>query len=248
MIRMIQKQLIIPRGDTGTFSIPILASSSSDQDASIFTIFDPLNHKKIFQKVMEEKDGVLSMNFTHADTVNLPIGQFVWDIKFYKNVEIVDGVFLNGTEIDSYYAAFKLPICEIRQTGDALLTADDAPTSTVLPDQLNVILAATSEIRDAKDAVERDATIAAEAADDAVNAATSAENSASAAEDVLEEMRDLIPTVPTRISDLIDDSGHYIKPIAGIPATDLAETYLTASDLPQYATDAETQALITEWR
>ena len=35
------------------------------------------------------------------------------------------------------------------------------------------------------------------------------------------------PTIPTKVSDLTDDSGHYTKPAGGIPAADLAETYLT---------------------
>ena len=33
--------------------------------------------------------------------------------------------------------------------------------------------------------------------------------------------------IPTKVSDLTDDSGHYIKPSGGIPASDLAETYAT---------------------
>jgi len=40
---------------------------------------------------------------------------------------------VNGDEIDSYYAGFTLPVCEIRETGDDLLLSDDAPTSTMSP-------------------------------------------------------------------------------------------------------------------
>ena len=46
-------------------------------------------------------------------------------IKSYKNPEIVDRELVNGTEVDSYYAAYSLPVCEIRQTGDKLLNAED---------------------------------------------------------------------------------------------------------------------------
>ena len=35
------------------------------------------------------------------------------------------------------------------------------------------------------------------------------------------------PSIPNKVSDLIDDSGHYTKPVTGIPASDLEETYLT---------------------
>ena len=37
----------------------------------------------------------------------------------------------------------------------------------------------------------------------------------------------LISAIPTKVSDLTDDSGHYTKPSGGIPASDLAETYAT---------------------
>lgn len=42
------------------------------------------------------------------------------------------------------------------------------------------------------------------------------------------EYNDLLnkPTIPVKVSDLTDDSGHYTKPAGGIPASDLAETYL----------------------
>ena len=36
------------------------------------------------------------------------------------------------------------------------------------------------------------------------------------------------PFIPSAVSDLTDDSGHYTKPVTGIPAVDLEETYLTS--------------------
>lgn len=41
--------------------------------------------------------------------------------------------------------------------------------------------------------------------------------------------------IPTKVSDLVDDSGHYTKPVDGIPASDLAETYVKPTD---YATSS----------
>lgn len=152
MIRLIQRRLIIPRGDTGTFTVPLLATAQTG-DASVFTIFDQKTQKKVFEKIVTINGETLQIEFSHADTVNLPVGDYVWDIKFYKDPVIVDDKLINGTEIDSYYAAFKLPVCEIRQTGDTLLTADDAPTTTIAPDQLNIILAAINEANIVKDAI-----------------------------------------------------------------------------------------------
>ena len=173
MIRLIQRRLIVPRGDTGTFSIPVLAGKDSG-DTSVFTIFSPLTHRKIFEKVMENSDGVLKMDLTHGDTVNLPVGDYVWDIKFYTDPVFVNEKLVSGTEVDSYYSAFQLPICEIRETGDNLLMADDAPDSKLAPDQINYIDAAIIEIHNSMDA-------AVSSAAEASASATSAETSASAA-------------------------------------------------------------------
>lgn len=173
MIRLIQRRLIVPRGDTGTFSIPVLAGKDTG-DASIFTIFNPLTHRKIFEKVMQLSDGVLTMDLSHGDTVNLPVGQFVWDIKFYTNPTIADGHIVDGEEVDSYYAAFTLPVCEIRETGDNLLMSDEAPQATLSPGQVDYITASINEVTDSKNA-------AASSAAEADTSATNAETSASAA-------------------------------------------------------------------
>ena len=252
MIRLIQRRLIIPRGDTGAFTIPVLAKNTGG--VAVFSIIDTLTQKKIFEKTVEVSGEVMNIEFSHADTVNLPVGKYVWDIKFYINPQFVDGVLVDGTEVDSYYAAFTLPVCEIRQTGDLLLTADDAPTSTVAPDSLNIIAAAMSEANSAKR----------ESAANAANAANSVAEIAALVQAIPTKVsefendagyliqhqdisgkansadlatvatsgsyNDLLnkPFIPSAVSDLTDDSGHYTKPVGGIPAADLAETYLTS--------------------
>lgn len=185
MIRLIQRRLIIPRGDTGTFTVPLLATAQTG-DASVFTIFDQKTQKKVFEKIVNINGDALEIVFSHADTVNLPVGDYVWDIKFYKDPVIIDNVLVDGTEIDSYYAAFKLPVCEIRQTGDTLLIADDAPTSTIAPDQLNIILAATDEINAAKREVMNTAEVVEANTQTASDAATSATADAARAETAAE--------------------------------------------------------------
>jgi len=47
MIRLINRRLIIPRGDTGTFTVPLIASATA-ADVAVFTIFDCLTHTKLF--------------------------------------------------------------------------------------------------------------------------------------------------------------------------------------------------------
>lgn len=138
MIRLIQRTLIIPRGDTGFFTIPQLAAANANNIA-VFTIFDPTTHTKIFDKQIDTSEDLLTISLTHYDTVNLPVGKYKWDIKFYENPVIVDNELVDGLEVNSYYSAFSLPDCEIRQTGDRLLTSSEAPVTTLTPSELNVL-------------------------------------------------------------------------------------------------------------
>jgi len=72
----------------------------------------------------------------------------VWDIKFYANPVFVDNELVDGEEIDSYYAAFTLPVCEIRQTGDNLLISDSAPQGVLAPSELNILTSTLNTMRD----------------------------------------------------------------------------------------------------
>jgi len=84
MVRMIQRRLIIPRGDTGSFSIPCL-KPINEGDVAVFTIFDPKTHTKFPSKIANIEGDKLNIAFSHNDTVNLKPGKYLWDIKIYTN-------------------------------------------------------------------------------------------------------------------------------------------------------------------
>jgi len=147
MIRLIQRRLIIPRGDTGSFSIPVLKNSTDN--IAVFTIFDEVTHTKMFQKMVPSEGDVINIAFTHSDTVNLKPGKYVWDIKYYSNPEYIDDELVNGEEIDSYYAGFSLPVCEIRETADNYLVSPEAPTATLSPQQLEIVTGAIHSLNEA---------------------------------------------------------------------------------------------------
>ena len=57
---------------------------------------------------------MVRIRFGHEDTVDLPLGKYFWDIKIYVNPQYNEsGLLIDGDEVDSYYAGFKLPECEI---------------------------------------------------------------------------------------------------------------------------------------
>lgn len=149
MIRLVQRKLIIPRGDTGSFTIPAIAATSQ-ADVAVFTIFDCLTRTKVCEdKIASPSNDTFTFVFTHGDTVNLKPGKYMWDVKFYKNPVYADGKLVNGEEIDSYYAGYSLPNCEIRETGDDMLVSPDAPGNSLTPAQIDIITAALNQIEEA---------------------------------------------------------------------------------------------------
>lgn len=150
MIRINQNKLIIPRGDTGTFSVPVFSGIQTG-DIAVFTILDPIAKTKIFSKQINIDNQILTIRLEHGDTVNLPEGKYLWDIKFYQDPVFVDDELISGTEVDSCYAAHKMPQCEVVMTADSLLTAEDAPTSTILPQHLNIISGALIKLNSIND-------------------------------------------------------------------------------------------------
>ena len=118
MIRLIQRRLIIPQGDTGTFTIPI-QGTMGENDKAILSVYDPLTQKTLFNKLgtVDSNNNVLNFNFIPEDTLQIePSKRYLWDITIYRNAlyDSENQKISHADTVDSYYAAFKLPTCEIR--------------------------------------------------------------------------------------------------------------------------------------
>lgn len=116
MIRLIQRRLIIPQGDTGAFTIPT-QGMVSEGDIAILSIFDSLTRTVVLEKKIAATPNTLTFNFVSEDTASIePDGNYTWDITLIRNPEVdEDNNLIHADSIDSYYAAFKLPVCEIRR-------------------------------------------------------------------------------------------------------------------------------------
>lgn len=117
MIRLINRTLIIPRGDTGEFTIPTQGTVEQG-DIAILSIYDPLTRTTVCEKVIPATNETLTFAFTHQDTVGIePADRYEWDIKLYHAPVYEDNQLIGGAVIDSYYAAFskKMPQCIIKQ-------------------------------------------------------------------------------------------------------------------------------------
>lgn len=121
MIRLIQRKLIIPQGDTGTFTIPT-QGSVSEGDVAIFSIYDTLTHTTVLEKEINATQETLTFNFATEDTLKIEPdekevgGRYRWDITIQRNpLYDDDNNLIHYDSIDSYYAAFGLPVCVIKR-------------------------------------------------------------------------------------------------------------------------------------
>ena len=119
MIRLIQRRLIIPQGDTGTFTIPTQGTVESG-DKAVFAIFDNLTHKTVLEKTIDATADTLTFNFETEDTINLEPDdrgyRYSWDITIMRDPLFDENQnLIHYDSIDSYYAAFGLPACVIKR-------------------------------------------------------------------------------------------------------------------------------------
>lgn len=115
MIRLIKRRLIIPRGDTGSFTIPTL-TTVEEGDIAVFSVYDPLTHTTVLEKTIAATNDTLTIPFTYEDTIDKKPGKYVWDIKIYLSpVYDEEQKLIGGAEIHSYYAGYKLPVFELRE-------------------------------------------------------------------------------------------------------------------------------------
>ena len=121
MIRLIQRKLIIPQGDTGTFTIPT-QGTVEEGDVAIFSIYDTLTHTTVLEKKIDATAETLTFNFASEDTLNIEPdekesgGRYRWDIAIQRNpLYDENNNLIHYDSIDSYYAAFTLPICVIKR-------------------------------------------------------------------------------------------------------------------------------------
>ena len=127
MIRLIQRRLIIPQGDTGSFTIPTQGTIEVG-DVILFAIYDPIYQKTVLSKKLiinaenlANMSEMFEINFTHDDTKDLEPRKYNWDITIYHSPIYDDNdQLIDAAEINSYYAPFSLPICEIKRVAQVV--------------------------------------------------------------------------------------------------------------------------------
>ena len=115
MIRIIGTRLLVPKGDTGFFTLPTRGIPSKG-DVAVFSVKDPLTRTTIIEKIIDASEHHLLIEFEHEDTMNLEAGKYNWDLKIYRRPQYdEDGILIDAMEVDSYYSAFKQPLLIIKE-------------------------------------------------------------------------------------------------------------------------------------
>ena len=120
MIRLVGRKLIIPQGDTGTFTIPT-QGTVSEGDKAILAIYDNLTHTTVLEKKIDATSETLTFSFDTEDTLNIEPNdysnwRYTWDITIVRNPTYNnENKLITADDIDSYYAGFRLPPCVIKR-------------------------------------------------------------------------------------------------------------------------------------
>lgn len=115
MIRIIGTRLLIPKGDTGFFSLPN-KGVFSEGDVAVFSVKDPLTQATVIEKLIDGSSPFLLIEIEKEDTLKLSAGKYFWDIKLYRRpIYDEDDILIDALEVDSYYSAYEQPLLIIKE-------------------------------------------------------------------------------------------------------------------------------------
>lgn len=115
MIRIVFRTIILPRGDTGYISFPN-PGPLRDGDVAVFALYDKMTRETVLEKIIDASEESLFFYFQSEDTKDLEAKTYFWDIKVYKKPKYdEDNKLIGASEINSFYSAFKLPECIIKE-------------------------------------------------------------------------------------------------------------------------------------
>lgn len=115
MIRIIGTRLTLPKGDTGSFMLPVRGQVDKG-DIAVFSVKDPLTRTTVIEKYFDASEKHIVISLELEDTIKLAAGKYFWDIKIYRSpIFDEDGVLIDAMEIDSYYSAFEQPLLIIKE-------------------------------------------------------------------------------------------------------------------------------------
>lgn len=119
MLRLIGSRIMLPKGDSGSFRLPVKAEVVASNTIAVFSVFDKLTRKTILEKQFEVMDdGFVYVSIDHNDTKDLPVGKYYWDVKTYYMPKFdEDGKLIDALQIDSIYSTHHMATFLIMEVG-----------------------------------------------------------------------------------------------------------------------------------
>ena len=109
--------ITIPQGDTGLVSVALNGVVLAVGDMCIFAVKDGTT--ELLRKLIAPTDGVCVISLANADTENIAVGSYRWDLRVVLspvyNTDNTDIV--NGTEVHSIFSLGGLPKFVVKEVG-----------------------------------------------------------------------------------------------------------------------------------
>lgn len=119
MIRIIDKAMYLPKGDTAVvdnlFDATFLGLTISDTDKLLFLITDKAKNE-IYRQVLEPVEGVFVLTIT--DTEAFEVGDYLWQVRQYTNGVVDEYGNLTGDEINTPFGPQVFKVTEVLGNGE----------------------------------------------------------------------------------------------------------------------------------
>ena len=122
-IDLATQKITIHKGDTGSVSFQISGDTLEENDRVLFTI---KNNRGVVvkQEIVTPTNGEFSITFANADTCNLEVGSYSYDIRVLGNPVIANGKVVSADTVDTPANAAKLELLGVVGDVPAPVEAD----------------------------------------------------------------------------------------------------------------------------
>lgn len=113
-------RIICPRGDTGALNFLFSgAISLKPGDMLVFGLYSPSAKETVLRKQVEIVDGAALLLFTNADTRDLPVGSYRYNLRIVTNPEYdEDGLVICNDATDNVMSIYnELPKFDLLEAG-----------------------------------------------------------------------------------------------------------------------------------
>ena len=117
MIRITDRSMYLPQGDTGKteFNAENLGLEISQTDKLLFLI-TTRSKQEVYREVLSpDETGVFTLNLTNTEQI--PVGEYLWQVRQYTNGVVDEEGTLTGDEINTPFGPQLFKVTEVLGNG-----------------------------------------------------------------------------------------------------------------------------------